>query len=412
MGRVVFILVLGAVFAAVGRTQDLPGRESLLVQLEKEGIELDLDAQQIRVRGAFKRAHSSPEYPVEYLLVTAEGATHEALILVDCKPSLLNACFLALGLQPGEARRAIPKVPQPAEEDVADGLEIPYEVLPPRGARVFLALCWTAADGTPRCFQIEDLILDSRTGAAYPVRGFVYLGSRFAQVLQGTEKREVYIADVEGNVVSLYPDRLAAMNSLLDVFSTASVEYQFADVHDGAVPARGVPVECVFSLSPLPGLRQHQPEQPQEEIAVPAAAVLRQATRNPFLMEAEPSWLGRVGARSFQDLARIVEQARPEIREIAAAMLGTWGHDRAVPPLSDTLRMDRSPEVRLSAAYALAEVGSPLAVTALVETVREGWMGAREDALFALRLLSGEDHGRSSDAWQEWGRWRFSPEGR
>ena len=39
---------------------------------------------------------------------------------------------------------------------------------------------------------------------------------------------------------------------------------------------------------------------------------------------------------------------------------------------------------------------------ALIEVLGDRWWKAREDALFALRLVSGEDFGRQPEAWSAW----------
>ena len=110
---------------------------------------------------------------------------HEGFALVRCTPSLLNACLLAIGLERGRGRQYLQRDPLPSREDVLDGLEDPYEMIAPQGARVFLYVAWTDEQGAGRLHPIEDLLLDWRTGELLPHRGFLYLGSRFAEVQLG-----------------------------------------------------------------------------------------------------------------------------------------------------------------------------------------------------------------------------------
>src|SRR5262245_55884895 len=116
-------------------------------RLAADGLSLARARKEVRLRGDLLRRRRSPEYPVEDGLCVEGGFPHEAFGIVKCTPSLLNACFLALGLQPGLARRRVMKQPLPRREEVGTGLTEPFEVLPPQGDRVFLYVIWKEADG-------------------------------------------------------------------------------------------------------------------------------------------------------------------------------------------------------------------------------------------------------------------------
>jgi HEAT repeat protein len=62
--------------------------------------------------------------------------------------------------------------------------------------------------------------------------------------------------------------------------------------------------------------------------------------------------------------------------------------------------------VRIACAGALAEIGSAAAIDALIGALDVPVAAIRDDALFGLRLLSGEDHGIKPLAWRAWARAR------
>jgi len=69
-----------------------------------EGISVDVEKKRVEVKGAIIRDSRSLQYPIEYIIVSEGGSTHEAMILVKAQPSHLNAALLALGLKPGKTK--------------------------------------------------------------------------------------------------------------------------------------------------------------------------------------------------------------------------------------------------------------------------------------------------------------------
>jgi hypothetical protein len=381
-------------------------------QLAAEGIELDRPHREVRVRGAMLRLRQSPDYPIEYALVTNEGSKHEAFGLLRCTPSLLNACFVALGLQPGQPRHKVARDPIPPEEELASGIAEPFRVVAPEGARVFIYARWTE-NGKTTIRAFEDLFLDLRDGRPLPMRGYVYLGSRFVEIEEGGVKRRVFIADYEGNVIAVHPDaaRDAASNRavsdcLFDAYSWDDEPYAWADVDERQLPSEPVPVEFVFALDARPDCRAYEPEVVPAPIVVPSARALAKKTRNPVWDEANAAWLDRLGTRPLQELCAILKRARQPLSETVAVVLGATGRDEAVDTLSLALRFSRSPDVRLAAAYALAEIGSDKAVEALIGVLESQATPIADDALTGLRLLSGQNLGRRPLPWRVWMRSR------
>ncbi len=381
--------------------------EELAQRLAEDGIVFDRERREVHLRGDLLRRERSRQYPIEYGLVIEGGFTHEAFGIVKCTPSLLNSCFLAMGLTPGVARRRQMKEPLPTREEVESGLVEPWDVLPPAGDRVFLYVTWTELDGTRVVRAFEDFFVDLRTQKPLPMRGYVYLGSRFDEVLLGAEKRQVYIADYEGNILTLHPDKSRAENCLFDVFAQDDEPYSWADVDQEKLPPSGVPLDFLFTLLPRAEARPFEPELPRAPIPLPPARELVKGTTNPCLDGSGEEWLDTLGARDLFDLAAILQRSRQALlRERCAVVLGAAKRDEAIDALQLMLRFDRVPDVRLACAYALAEIGSDAAFESLIAVVEHGAPLARDDALVALRWASGADLGLKPLAWRAWAKGR------
>jgi hypothetical protein len=276
-------------------------------------------------------------------------------------------------------------------------------VIAPSGDRVFLYVRWTEQDGTSVTRAFEDFFTDLRTLKPLPLRGFVYLGSRFDEVLQGKERVQVFLADYEGNILTIHPDKSRADNCLFDVYALDDEPYGWADVDEEKLPPDGVALDFVFTLLPLPGTRPYEPEPPLEPIALPSVAELVAKSSSPCNDGAGAEWLEKLGTRELRELCGIMKRSRhTELRERCAVALGAAKRDEAVESLQLMVRFDRAGEVRLAAAFALAENGSDAALEALVGVVDHGADLARDDALVALRWARGEDRGVKPLAWKSW----------
>jgi hypothetical protein len=409
-GRVRRIVVAAALLAATARAQQSDPQsdpapataEEFQKKLASQGIELDLAKREVRLRADVLRRRRGGERPVEFALVVPGGATHETFGIAQCTPSLLNACFLALGLEPGKPRRRVAKEPAPPREDVELGLELPFDVLPPTGPRVFLYVRWKEADGKEVVRAFEDFLIDPRKSKPLPVRGFVYIGSRFEVLDVGREKKRVFLADYTLNLVPLRPRRYAAEDCLFDVYATDDEPYEWADVDEPTLPPAGVPVEFLFTLATLPGTRPFEPEVPTPKVELPTLRELVARSKNPCVDGSNDAWVDRLGKRDLAQLCSILERGRTPLRELCAEALGAAKRDEAVEPLSVSLRLDRVPDVRLASAYALVEIGSDAALNALVDVLAQNGIAARDEALAALQYVSGEDLGRQPDPWRAW----------
>ncbi len=221
------------------------GVKTLVDELAKEGVRVDFTNRVIEVQGVVLLDRMNAGYPIEYLIVTEGGFTHEALAVVRCTPSKLNAALLALGLDPGRSVEYVKKDPPPPLEKLRSGEAREFNVIPPRGLVVDIAVRWVDPDGKTHLHPIEDMIRYVTNGESLPRRGFVFVGSRFQRVVIGTERQDRFMADVEGNVVSLYLSGFG--NCIFDMNSAEGTESYLYDINGDVCPPRGTRATFVFA---------------------------------------------------------------------------------------------------------------------------------------------------------------------
>lgn len=170
--------------------------KEVLAQFAEQKIALDLEKGTMTVDAVV----NAPPDPIEYVLIHRKGKKHEAMFFTESKPSIMNAGLLLLGMQPGKNAAFKEKSPPPTLEELEKGAD-PLEITEPSGMPFWMTVSWTDDQGKPveRC--IEDLVAD--IGAQEPLRTaeWIYLGGRMAALNRG--EPEVYVADFEGNLVSL-----------------------------------------------------------------------------------------------------------------------------------------------------------------------------------------------------------------
>jgi hypothetical protein len=177
-------------------------------QFVKEGIVVDAKASTVTVPAVV----NAPQDAIEYLLIHKRGKRHEAVFVTTCKPSLLNAALLMVGLEQGKNATYVEKQPPPTLEEMQAGAD-PLIVTPPSGQSFWMTVKWPGGDGKPVEHCVEDILLDLSTQEPLAECRWVYLGGRMAKLYKNDP--EVYVADFEGNLISvcyLTPDNhLATM---------------------------------------------------------------------------------------------------------------------------------------------------------------------------------------------------------
>lgn len=170
--------------------------EEVKQQFQKEGIVFDAKAQTVAVPAVV----NNPQDPIEYLLIHRKGKRHEAVFVTKSKPSVLNAALLLLGLQPGKNASYVEKNPPPTLEEIQKGAD-PLVVTPPQGTPFWMTVRWKTPEGKAVEHCVEDMILDLGRQKPLANCSWVYLGGRMAKIYK--DEPEVYIADFEGNLVSV-----------------------------------------------------------------------------------------------------------------------------------------------------------------------------------------------------------------
>jgi hypothetical protein len=138
---------------------------------------------------------------LELIACTKDTKEHEAIVVVEAKPSHIHTALLLLGARPGN----------PAMRRAIDEEGTRFVDLPPRGAPVDVFLVITDPGGKERERPISDFIAPSEQfsepggggeGAAdkFPTHTFLFAGS----FLHGQgEGPRTYLCDQSGNVISI-----------------------------------------------------------------------------------------------------------------------------------------------------------------------------------------------------------------
>jgi hypothetical protein len=212
--------------------------------LDEQGLGLDVASRTVTARGGTLHDRESMGYPVEYVLVTDRGRTHEALFVVKARPSILDSCLRAVGLRPGTPMRFRMKDDPPSEDELAAGAS-PWEAVPSSGPLVAIAIAWTDDAGLPHRESLESLLLDVRTGAPLAERGFTYVGGRFGPLRQGKKVVQTHVTDLNGNVVAVYLDGEGLC--LFERNSLDGIDDTLYTINPERSPKRGTPVTVVFT---------------------------------------------------------------------------------------------------------------------------------------------------------------------
>jgi hypothetical protein len=156
---------------------------------------------------------------------------HESLIVVDARPSQVQAALLAAGLKPGA----------PGRWEVGAGAALTRT--PPSGAAIeVLVRAPPEAEPVP----IDAWIRDARTEASTRL-AFVFAGGRFAPGRQGGER---FVTDDSGSVVGLvtFGDEVVALDEVVP--DRVEVEPARWQARTAAMPEEGERVTLVLRARP------------------------------------------------------------------------------------------------------------------------------------------------------------------
>ena len=105
-------------------------------------------------------------------------------------------------------------------------------------------------------------------------------------------------------------------------------------------------------------------------------------------------------SRALAALTDALKDKESAVRREAANALGQLGKEGVLP--LTTVLQDADWRVRWAAAGHLGRMREPRAVEALIAALRAQRQGERNHFDWALGRITGEDLGKSPDAWQEW----------
>ncbi len=209
-----------SVCAQTGGTAAIPRLSDSLVRVvdsatyQVGSVLLDKEARRITVPGWV----NMQEGLVEYLAVTPDGKTHEAVLVLDVQPLHLQVALLLLGLESGSP------------------LAYQGDSTMPDGDSVSLFVGWLGPDGDSVRVGAHLLVATLKDQSAMPENRWIFTGS---YVFEGR-----FIADIEGSIIATYSDPAAILNNPLDT--------RFDDTVLGAnknvLPPRGTEVVLVIEV--------------------------------------------------------------------------------------------------------------------------------------------------------------------
>ena len=188
------------------------------ITVQKRSREIAFDATVNQVGG-----------PIEYLLVTKRGKTHEALFLSNIRPLDLNVAFLLIGYQPSPE---LFQIRTPDHRPTGKYPTVPEKVR--SLARLRIAATWRSA-GEEVTVDVNDLIMNNETGAAMAPGPWLYTGS----VITETGFR----AEQTGDIAAVFSDPSAMVNHP----SEARTRDDIWSVRRGPLPAVGSPIRITIT---------------------------------------------------------------------------------------------------------------------------------------------------------------------
>ena len=158
------------------------------------GVKLEKAARRV----SFPAKLNMTNGPLEYLLVTTLGKTHESVLATELEPQHLQVAMLLLGAK-GMPAAALTNAP--AGGPITQGA---HRNPPLPGEPVVIEVTWTLG-GKPQRKRIEELVFNKRAKEPMAKGEFTFTGSR---VWQGK-----FIAQTEGSLIALITDPDAVFNN-------------------------------------------------------------------------------------------------------------------------------------------------------------------------------------------------------
>lgn len=183
-------------------------------------------------RVSFPARLNMTDGPIEYLLVTAAGKTHESLLTTDIEPQHLQVAILLLG---AKGMQAAPLTNAPAGGPITQAQGGHNPPLP--GEPMFMEVAWKQAAKSQRK-RIEALVFNKRAKEPMSPGPFTFTGSR---LWQGK-----FVAQTDGSLIAIITDPDAVFNNPRPNRDTDDTWV----VHQQEVPPLHTMVELSITLVP------------------------------------------------------------------------------------------------------------------------------------------------------------------
>jgi len=183
-----------------------------------DGITINTKTKQIRFAATVNQVEQ--DLPLEVLVCTDYGKTHEALLRTKVSPTNLNVAFKLLGCHGGKPREGV------------GSPEIPV------GSAVEIEIKWTNPAGKVETIEPESWIWNHQKKAPMEPTVWTYTGSVFH-----TGK---FMAQQTGTIINLYTDP----STLVEPPVAEVTDDTAFGVHQKAVPPVGTKVEIIITALP------------------------------------------------------------------------------------------------------------------------------------------------------------------
>lgn len=164
-------------------------------EFELGGIKISAKTREIRVPTTVQLKKA----PIEYMLVTETGKTHESVLVTKVKPTDFQLALLLANFQPGTEGLANKDLPPDIKPVV------PIAPANPGAHRVTLTVEWREGDAVKKA-RLSDWMLNINERKPPPDLGtWIFNGSRIDE--------RGFIAEVEGSFIAVWLDQNAIINS-------------------------------------------------------------------------------------------------------------------------------------------------------------------------------------------------------
>lgn len=174
-------MMLCIVSSTLAQEKEAPAKEPELPQLP--GVKADRKNKIVEIEGKIILPLQADW--LELLACAPKSREHESIISLDAKPSHVHGALMLIGLKPGSPLRA-----------ERDGDE--WKFHPPTGPKIAVTIHYEL-EGKQYAVNANEWILDQKTRKPLPDNIWLFTGSKLYEI----DGKSVYIADIEGNILSL-----------------------------------------------------------------------------------------------------------------------------------------------------------------------------------------------------------------